>query len=229
MFTIGIVRSTPESRSKPDLFNGIEAAIRSAKTADIDLLLFDMSYFQDRQTLTFDYEKDIHRLPGMHGMEIADLRARLRQENVPVGLGIFENDGGGIFSSYLIFDRDGSLMLRQKQGSRDWIKETAHADYRTGLRYETTRFKEHTFAFLPGEDIFHDDKMNALLDLDTIADFMICPAKEERDDEELKRRSEIFARPIIWFTKKRTSFLLQGNHLPIEKSKELDIVSLEIN
>lgn len=225
MFTIGIVRTTPESPSNQPLFNGIEAPLNAAKTAGIDLLLFDMTYIQERQALTFDYEKDIHRLPGMHGEEIADLHSRLRQENVLVGLGLFENDGGGIFSSYLIFDRDGTIILRQKQGSRDWIKETANADYRKGLSYETIRFKERTLAFLPGEDVFCDEKLNALLDLDTIADYIICPANKERDDDELKQRSEIFATPLLWFTKKRTAFLRQGKQLPFDKSAGLDIVT----
>lgn len=179
-----------------------------AKYKDYDLLLFGEGYLQGYGSLSFDYEKDIRKASGLFSEEVMELRRLARENSLALGFGFYENDKGGIYSSYLILGKEGESLFKHQALSGNWQKEGACADYRRGLTLGSFPIENKSFSLLLGDDFFEEDYLLWLCELDDRVDgFLWISARE---DPRAKERSQILAKDIFYLVEDRAFLLKQG-------------------
>lgn len=195
-----------------------------AKYKDYDLLLFGEGYLQGYGSLSFDYEKDIRRASGLFSEEVLELRRLARENSLALGFGFYENDKGGIYSSYLILGKEGESLFKHQALSGNWQKEGACADYRRGLTLGSFLFENKRFSLLLGDDFFEEDYLLWLCELDDRVDgFLWISAKE---DPRAREQSEILARDVYYLLEDKALLLKQGKIVKESRAEEILEIAL---
>ena len=107
-------------------------ACRAAHAEKADLVLFGEAALQGFEALNFDYQHDIPLAVGLSSPEIAYLSQTAKDLGLAIGVGLYLNIQGGIYSAYLVLDKKGRQTALYKRISTGWLEAKAfkNADYR---------------------------------------------------------------------------------------------------
>ncbi|NLY35988.1 MAG: hypothetical protein GX046_02000 [Tissierellia bacterium] len=168
----------------------------AGKYKNKDLLLFGEGFLQGFGNLSFDYEKDLLKACGLFSVEVMKLRKVARDHNVALGFGFYENDKGGIYNSYLILGNNGQTLLKHQALTDNWQEKAACADYRQGHSLGSFSLEKKQFSLLLNDDIYKDDSLLGLCELDDRVDGFIWISGNE--DVTAKSRSALLAKPVYY-------------------------------
>lgn len=158
------------------------------QTTDAGLCLFGAGFLPEK--IFFQYREDIYKVLSLQSEEIAQIQTWAKETKRGVGFGFYENDKGGIYSSYVVIDAEGNIIAHAKQRSPYWMAPFACADYRTGKCTETFWWQGHEYAIMFSEDYYEIAFIEDLLDFDDTVDGFICVVQNKT--YEIAERTEIF-------------------------------------
>ena len=184
----------------------MESAFPQAKESQADLLIFGEAFLQGFEAMTFDYKNDVQKAIFLKGVEITTIRTWAKKHDLAIGFGFFENQAGGIYSSYLVIDREGDVQGHYRRVSKGWKQSHACADYREGNQFTTFTLDGRSFTILLCGDFWEDDLLLPIIDRDEMTDYYLWPVHCDYPTEEWNRvslevyrqRTEILAKPVIF-------------------------------
>lgn len=190
----------------------IAQSIQRGEAQGADLVLLGEASLSGFEALNFQYKEDIHTALALRSPEIAYLQAVCRKSRTGVGFGFYENDGGGIYSSYLILDGGGDIVDRYHRVSPHWKVPEACADYREGKTFHTFTYRGWSFSTLICGDLWEDECLDAIIDLDDRVDAFLWPVhvdfsvREWQQDsgadriskQDYLQRAAILAKPVLF-------------------------------
>lgn len=195
-------------------YNEIRKCIEKASS---DLILFGEAVLNGFDGISFNYEEDIFRVYSMNSVEVTKIRELAVKNNIAIGFGFYENEKGGIYSTYVVFDKDGEIILKYQRKSKGWKSEDACSDYREGNKLKAFNFMGNKIGVMICGDFWEDNLLDEIVDMDYYVDFFIWPVHIDYSDLEwedlvvdYRRRTEIL---------EKTVFLIDNAHENIEKNR----------
>lgn len=195
-----------EDRRFEDNLKRLKRRVREAKMAGVELLFFGEAFLQGFGAMSFDYAEDIDLAFGIHGTEIAEVRAIAAEYRIGIGVGFYENYKGAIYSSYLVVDDRGNSFLHYRRRSKGWKMPHACADYREGTTFESGTFRGKRFGVMICGDFWEEHLLPDLIEMEDSVDFFVWPVhcdyfldRWERTEKELYReRSAILGKSVLY-------------------------------
>ena len=108
----------------------MKTAVTKAKQQGSDLTVFGEAFLSGFEALDFSYLHDAARALFVRGKEIAQIRSWAAENRMAIGFGFYENDGGYLFSSYLVIDKLGDIKGHYRRVSKGWRKKNTPLEYR---------------------------------------------------------------------------------------------------
>lgn len=203
---LGLCAEYSEDRNFSENLKRMRNRVREAKTRGAELIFFGEAFLQGFEAMTFDYKEDIDFAFGIHGAEIAELRAVASEYGVGIGAGFYENFKGAIYSSYLVVDERGMSILHYRRRSRGWKIPSACADYREGTEFCSATFHGKRFGLMICGDFWEDGLLSDLVGMEDEVDFFVWPVhcdysveRWEKTERALYReRSAILGKPVLY-------------------------------
>lgn len=203
---IGLCAEYSEERNVSGNLERLRAQAREASGQGIELLFFGEAYLQGFGAMTFDYAEDIERALGIHGAELAEVRAVAAEYGIGIGVGFYENYKGAIYSSYLVVDDRGNSFLHYRRRSEGWKMPHACADYREGKNFKSGTFRGKRFAVMICGDFWEDALLEDLVALEEEVDVFVWPVHcdysverwEVTEKENYRERSAILGKPVLY-------------------------------
>lgn len=142
----------------------------------------------------------------MKSVEIANIRKLAKDNSVAIGFGFYENEKGGIYSTYLVIDDNGEILTKYQRKSTGWKIKSACADYREGSTFKTFIYKDKKFGVMLCGDFWEDYLLDEIIYMDSEVDAFLWPVhidftKEEwnkNEREDYRKRTEILAKPVLF-------------------------------
>ncbi len=200
-----IVLCSAESRAGDIEYNfsQIKFFLDKTKNEKPDMILFGESFLQGFDALCFDYKKDIHRALGINSVPIAEIKKYAALQKTAIGFGFYENDCGGIYSSYLIAGKNGETLCLYKRISQGWRITDTCADYREGKHFIEFEFEGKKLSLFICGDLWEDNLLHKIIDLN--ADAFLWPvfcgysvAEWENDKTDYAARTAILDKPVLF-------------------------------
>lgn len=195
-------------------FNEIK---RCVERSNADLVLFGEAVLNGFNGINFNYEEDIFKVYSLNSFELTKIRELALKNNRAIGLGFYENEKGGIYSTYMVFDKLGEVILKYQRKSKGWRTEDACSDYREGNNLKTFEFMGSKIGVMVCGDFWEDYLLDEIVDMDYDVDFFIWPVHIDYTDLEWKdeifdyrKRTEILEKPV---------FLIDNGHENVEKNR----------
>jgi N-carbamoylputrescine amidase len=137
--------------------------INKAKKYNADIIIFGETYLQGFESLAWNPEKDL-KVGIERNSEIMNiLRRRCKEQNIAMGIGYIERDGGKLYSSYLVLDKSGEDLINYRRISRGWRIKNADAEvYREGTEYFVFDFTGHKMTAGLCGDFWTDEAIEKL-------------------------------------------------------------------
>lgn len=205
-----IVLATPQLTLDQPAVNlqAILKACQEAHGAGADLVLFGEVALQGFEAMTFDYQHDIPLAVGLSSPEIACLCQTAKDLSLAIGVGLYLNIQGGIYSAYLVLDKEGQQAALYKRISSGWLEAKAltNADYRTGREAIIFELEGKKFTIMLCGDYWEDDLLPLWVELDDQVDAFIWPVHCDYSIEEWSSgerqayadRTQIMFKPILF-------------------------------
>jgi len=130
MLKIGLVSALMVDNNIKEQINTIENHLKSNK--DFDMLIFDESFLQGFEGLTWNYDEDIERAVSLDGKEISQIKELAKGNNTAVSLGLIEKENGLIYSSNVAIDKNGKIADKFRRLSAGWKEPHANTKYSEG-------------------------------------------------------------------------------------------------
>ncbi len=181
-------------------------AVQQAKAKGADLAIFGEAFLHGFDGLQFNYKNDIKIASSSGSEELAEISCLARTNKIAIGFGYYENDKGGIYSSYLVFDENGNRRCNYRRVSEGWrIRETC-ADYREGKEFVSFKLKNKKLGILVCGDFWEDHLLPQIITLDETVDAFIWPVHcdyepqhwETGEKQTYAERSQILAKPVLF-------------------------------
>ncbi len=153
----------------------ILSTMREAKEAKVDLCLFSEASLSGFEALSFVYKEDLSITLGLHGPEISEIRALAKELKLGVGFGFYENADGAFHSTYLVIDKEGDIGQRYHRASPGWKSPSACKEYREGRGPGVFSFEDKQLAVVICGDLWTDDLLLPIAELDPHIDALIWP------------------------------------------------------
>lgn len=173
--------------------------------ANADLVLFGEGALNGFDGINFNYEEDIFRVFSVNSVEITEVRNLAVEKNCAIGFGFYENDKGGIYSTYIIFSKTGEIITKYQRKSSGWRTQDSCKDYREGDELKIFDFMGKKFGLMVCGDFWEDGLLDEIIDMDYEVDYFIWPVHIDYNDEEwlevlteYKKRTEILEKSIIF-------------------------------
>lgn len=184
----------------------MEGTLREASGQGADLLLFGEAFLQGFEAFSFRYQEDIHKALFIRSPEITRIRHWAREAGTGLAFGFLENEAGGLYSSYLIVDKEGNLAGHYRRVSKGWKKKEASADYREGKTFIRLSFEGWSLTPLVCGDFWEDDLLTPIVAQDPETDLFLWPVHcdynqvqwDESENQAYRERTEILAKPILF-------------------------------
>lgn len=173
----------------------LEESMRSAKKGGADLVLHGEASLSGFEALNFDYRRDLDYTLALQSMEIVRMQKLARDIGIAVGFGFYENEDGGFYSTYLIIDKEGEIIDLYHRVSPGWKIPSANADYRVGKTFHSFEYLGKTFATLVCGDLWEDDLLMSIIDLDPIVDAWLWPVHLDIPVEEWNKENKDYHDP----------------------------------
>ena len=194
-------------------FCRMEEQAKVAAAQGADLALFGEAYLQGFGGMSFDYKTDIPNAYAQNNEEIAQVRNLAKHLGIALGFGFFENHQGGVYSAYLILDKDGETVDLFRRVSVGWKEEKGflNPDYREGLGFHSFKFQGKRFATMICGDFWENHLISQIIELDDEVDAFFWPVHcdydpqfwEAGEREEYRERGEILAKPVLFINNYR--------------------------
>lgn len=203
---LGLCVEYSEDRNFNANLERLRNRVREAKSAGAELLFFGEAFLQGFGAMTFDYAEDIDIAFGIHGAELAEVRAVASKYAVGIGVGFYENFKGAIYSSYLVVDDLGMPILHYRRRSEGWKMPRACADYREGTAFQTGKFQGKRFGLMICGDFWEEELLPDLVKMEDDVDFFVWAVhcdypvdRWERAEKDFYReRSAILGKPVLY-------------------------------
>ncbi len=184
----------------------MHAAIGEAKSQGSDLIVFGEAFLNGFEALNFNYMHDAMKALFIKGREITQIRRWAFEHRMAVGFGFYENDGGYLFSSYLVIDRHGEIKGHYRRVSEGWREKNTSVEYKEGDRFITFKLDQTNITVLVCGDFWEDRLLMPIIDKDMETDLFLWPVHcdysvgQWRDSiqEEYRTRSQILAKPVLF-------------------------------
>ena len=183
----------------------MEEAMVEGSREGWDLLVFGEAFLQGFEAFSFRYREDVHKALFVRSPEITLIRHWARDYKIGVAFGFLENEAGGLYSSYLVLDKKGSLAGHYRRVSRGWKTKEACADYREGKHFISLDFEGWRLTPLICGDFWEDDLLAQIIDRDPETDLFLWPVHcdydqalwEESECQAYRERTRILEKPIL--------------------------------
>lgn len=205
-----IALATPPITLDQPAYNlqAILQACQKAHEAGADLALFGEAALQGFEALNFDYQHDIPLAVGLSSPEIACLSQTAKDLNLAIGVGLYLNIQGGLYSAYLVLDKQGQQAALYKRISSGWLEAKAfkNADYRLGREAIIFDMEGKKFTIMLCGDYWEDDLLPLWVELDDRVDAFIWPVHcdysledwASSEKQAYQDRSQIMFKPILF-------------------------------
>ncbi len=184
----------------------MKTAVTKAKQQGSDLTVFGEAFLSGFEALDFSYLHDAARALFVRGKEIAQIRSWAAENRMAIGFGFYENDGGYLFSSYLVIDKLGDIKGHYRRVSKGWRKKNTPVEYREGDEFITFRLDQTRITLLVCGDLWEDDLLMPIIDRDVETDLFLWPVHcdypvsqwHETEGEAYRQRSQILSKPVLF-------------------------------
>ncbi len=228
----------------------LKAIIKTCQTAHeekADLVLFGEAALQGFEAINFDYQHDIPLAVGLSSPEIAFLSQTAKDLGLAIGVGLYLNIQGGIYSAYLVLDKHGHQAALYKRISSGWLEARAfnNADYRLGHEAIIFELEGKKFTIMLCGDYWEDDLLPLWVELDDQVDAFLWPVHCDyrledwfaSEKEAYRARSQIMFKPILYVNnyvadqdraKGGAYVWLQGHELAAQETGETGMLMWEL-
>ena len=158
-------------RNLQTLLHEMEAGQRD----QVDLLLTGESFLSGFDALSFDYREDLARCLYLRSETLTLIRNACRSCQIAVGFGAYIQEKGGIYSAYIVLDKEGEIADLYKRVSPGWKEAKACADYREGRTLHSFRLEKREFATMLCGDFWDGEVSEAIASLDGRVDAFFWP------------------------------------------------------
>lgn len=204
----------PIRENYDDIENNLKVIINEIEdSSEVDLILFNEGFLQGFEAFSFEYKNDVEIARFQNSMEIANIKDALKEKNMAVGFGYYENFKGGLYNSFIVLGKDGKEIINYRTNSTHWKAKNACADYREGERLYSFRVKNSEVGVVSYFDLLYETNLSKLINMDAEVDLFCCMgnlSKEEfkEREKEFLKISEIFDKPILLYLRDKTCGLV---------------------
>lgn len=204
----------PIRENYDDIENNLKVIINEIEdSSEVDLILFNEGFLQGFEAFSFEYKNDVEIARFQNSMEIANIKDALKEKNMAVGFGYYENFKGGLYNSFIVLGKDGKEIINYRTNSTHWKAKNACADYREGERLYSFRVKDSEVGVVSYFDLLDETSLSKLINMDAEVDLFCCMgnlSKEEfkEREKEFLKISEIFDKPILLYLRDKTCGLV---------------------
>lgn len=192
-----------------DLENNLalmEEAIIEVSREGSDLLVFGEAFLQGFEAMSFRYREDVKKTLFVRSPEITRIRYRAREAHLGLAFGFYENEGGALYSSYLLIGKDGGIAGHYRRVSKGWKEAWACPDYREGKDFTIFDFEGWKLCPLVCGDFWEDELLSRIIDKDTELDLFLWPVHcdykiedwLEKECRAYRDRTRILSRPVLF-------------------------------
>jgi len=141
-----------------DIKENCEAICRGIETnKELDLILFGESFLHGFDGLTWDIKKDLKHLKSYTPAALKKIRETCKEYQVAVGFGYFEVENLDIYSSYMIINHQGKILVNYRRQSIGWRFQNVSDNYKEGSGIASFDILGHSFDILLCGDGWHDE------------------------------------------------------------------------
>lgn len=204
----------PIRENYDDIENNLKVILNEIEdSSEVDLILFNEGFLQGFEAFSFEYKNDVEIARFQNSMEIANIKDALKEKNMAVGFGYYENFKGGLYNSFIVLGKDGKEIINYRTNSTHWKAKNACADYREGERLYSFRVKDSEVGVVSYFDLLDETSLSKLINMDAEVDLFCCMgnlSKEEfkEREKEFLKISEIFDKPILLYLRDKTCGLV---------------------
>ncbi|WP_237036517.1 nitrilase-related carbon-nitrogen hydrolase [Mediannikoviicoccus vaginalis] len=204
----------PIRENYDDIENNLKVILNEIEdSSEVDLILFNEGFLQGFEAFSFEYKNDVEIARFQNSMEIASIKDTLKEKNMAVGFGYYENFKGGLYNSFIVLGKNGKEIINYRTNSTHWKAKNACADYREGERLYSFRVKDSEVGVVSYFDLLDETSLSKLINMDAEVDLFCCMgnlSKEEfkEREKEFLKISEIFDKPILLYLRDKTCGLV---------------------
>lgn len=132
-----------------DIKENCEVICRSIlKNKELDLILFGESFLHGFDGLTWDVKKDLKHLKSYTPSALKIIRETCKKYQVTVGFGYFEVEISNIYSSYMIINHQGKIVVNYRRQSTGWRFQNVPSNFKEGNEIASFDLLGHSFDLL---------------------------------------------------------------------------------
>lgn len=140
---IALAIGTQVNMDVPRNLRTMEELAYTANQSKVDLLVFGEAFLQGFDGLNFkDFEKDYQIALTETDDYIFRIKMMAVAMDVAIGFGYYEKFEGNIYASYMVIDKDGTVLTNYRRLSEGWKEKFAGSHYREGTQLEVFEFME---------------------------------------------------------------------------------------
>lgn len=141
----------------------MERMIYKAYEQQIDLIVFGEAFLQGFDGLSFkDFEQDYALALTDTDDPIFSLKMMAVGYDLAIGFGYYERSEGHIYSSYMVIDKDGSILSNYRRRSPGWKEPKSDERYTEGDHFDVFEFMDVRILVGICGDFWTEDILNSL-------------------------------------------------------------------
>lgn len=133
-----------------------------AKEAGADSVFFGEAFLQGFGALSFNYETDKAIALSSQSPELYFLSRLATDKRIAIGFGFYRQEKEKIFSSYLVYEANGSTLVLYDRFSSGWKTKTADSHYASGTGIKGFNLNGHYFGLALCGDLFDDEILSSV-------------------------------------------------------------------
>lgn len=163
-----------------------------AKDRGVGLLLFEETFLQGFEAMTFDYQIDKDVALSLKSKEIGLISRLASSKEMAIGFGFYEIEEGRIYDSYLVFAPNGQRLAHYRRISGSWRIKNAPKEYACGYSPVSFYLENHLFGIAVCGDLFDEqtkEKIEALH-----SDILLWPSHCDFSESRFREENESYAK-----------------------------------
>lgn len=183
--------------------NTIIHYIKEASKQNIDYIFFGESFLQGFESLNWDYEHDSKIAITKDDVTIQSIIDTIIQYKVGVGFGYFEKEQDTLYSSYLLLNKEGSIITNFQRVSKGWkhFRHTNH-QYKEGNEVYQFKIEDHTFTLALCGDLWDQDTISMFQNEHVKESTILWPVHVDFNLEAWEIEKEEYHKQAISFSNK---------------------------
>lgn len=131
-----------------------------------DMILFGESFLQGFDCLVWNYEKDSLTAVEQKDPIMKEISTACKENCIAVSFGYIEKNIKGLYSSQIVFSKDGTILDNYNRISIGWKEEKSDFHYLEGDEFHTFEFENKTFATALCGDLWYDENVDMMRNLE---------------------------------------------------------------